>query len=506
MIINNKNNMIIKGKEAKEQLLKGINGISDVVKLTLGARGKTILLGHPHGLGFKVSKDGVSVANGIKFKDDVEDYGASFIQDSAEKTVEEAGDGTTTTTILTQSMCNDIYIEINLGKNPNDLIKDLKSDLQTVIEFIQSRSLKIENTSEIENIAKISANNDSEIGNLFKEIYDELGFDVEIDINESDSTETTFESVNGFTLKESGFASSQFITNAEKGRVEMVNPKIYLYNGKIRSMSQHLINLFESNSDRNSEDFRPLVLIVEEIEEVVLKEIVMAYQNQMIFNVAIVQTNLIHEDRKNAFIDASIFLDGEYNEERIGEYGECEKIIIDKHSTTFINGKGDVKKHLKALKAKKNKNIADERRIFALQSSAAIIHVGGKIATEISEKKDRIEDSVLAVKSALQEGYCPGGSTVYMFGHFELNLKTNVMKKALLACYKQLMVNAEVEPFYYLSDILDEGFGFGYDLMTDSIVSFYDQGIIDSTKVLRVSLENAVHTACTFALIEAVVN
>jgi chaperonin GroEL len=498
--------MILKGKQAKEKLLQGINEISDVVKLTLGARGKTVLLGHPHKLGFRVSKDGVSVANGIKFDDDVVDYGASFIVNSADKTVDEAGDGTTTTTILTQSMCNDVYNEINLGKNPNELIKMLKDDLETVKKYISDKSLKIENTTQIEDIATISANNDPEIGVLIREIYDELGFEVEIDIVESDRKDTVYEAVNGFTMKDTGYSSTQFINNMEKSRVEFVNPMIYLFNGKVKSMNQHLIELFQSNADRNSEDFRPLVLIVEDIEETVLREIVMAFQNQMIFNVAIVQTNLIHEDRKNAFIDASIFLDGEYNEERIGGYGECEKVIIDRNTVTFINGKGNVKKHLKKLKDKKNKNIADERRIFALESSAAIIHVGGKIATEISEKKDRIEDSVCAVKSALEEGYCPGGSTVYIFSRIESELKTDIMKKALLECYQQLMKNAELEPFYYLKEIEDKGFGHGYNLIEDIVSNFYEDGILDSSKVLRVSLENAVHTACNFALIEAVVN
>ena len=227
----------------------------------------------------------------------------------------------------------------------------------------------------------------------------------------------------------------------------------------------------------------------------------------MIFNVAIVQSNLIFEDRKNIFIDSSKVINCEYSEERIGRFGECEKIIIEKDNVTFINGSGNTKPWINELKkeSKKKKNIFLEKRIFSLETTAAIINVGGKLATEISEAKDRVDDAVEAVKSALEEGYSPGGSTVFIFAKNNLELKTEIMKEALLSCYKQLMINAEIEPFYYLSEIEKLGFGFGYNLNTDSITDFYKDGIYDSTKGLRVSLENAVHTACNFSLINATI-
>lgn len=497
--------MITKGKQAKEKLLEGINETVNTAKITLGAKGKTVLIADQYGVGFDVTKDGVSVIKQVSFDDDLMNLGADFVKNASIKTVNEAGDGTTTTSILTQSMCNDIYKEINLGKNANQLIEDLKDDLNEVKKFISEKSMKLETTDEVKNIAKISSNNDEEIGSLMKSIYDEAGLSVTIDITESDDVNTTYEIVNGFTMKETGYASTQFINNREKGRVEFSNPKVYLLNGKVKTMSNDLIELFSDNADRNSETFQPLVLIVEDIEEMPLREIVAAYSNEMLFNIAVVKTNLIYEDRKNAFIDASTVIDAEYSEDRFGYHGECEKVVIESNSVTFINGKGNTKKHIAKLKRLK-KNISTDRRIFALESNASIIKVGGKLGTEIYEKKDRIEDAVCAVRSAVEEGYCPGGSTVYLFAHFELNLKTEVMKNALLSCYKQLMLNAELEPFYYLRGILDEGFGFGYNLVKDEVTSFYDDGIFDSTKVLRVSLENAVHTACNFALIDAVIS
>ena len=151
-------------------------------------------------------------------------------------------------------------------------------------------------------------------------------------------------------------------------------------------------------------------------------------------------------------------------------------------------------------------NIFMKKRLFSLESTAAIINVGGKLGTEISEKKDRIDDAVLAVKSSIQEGYCPGGSTMYLFAKRNLELKTEIMKEALLSCYKQLMINAELEPFYYLREIESKELGFGYNLIKDEVTDFYKDGIFDSTKVLRIALENAVHTACNFALINATVS
>lgn len=501
--------MILKGKEAKERLLEGINEISDVVKSTLGYKGKTVLISDNLRMGFSVTKDGVSVARSVNLDDEIMNCGADFIKNAASMTVSEAGDGTTTTTILTQSMCNSIFKEIELGKNPNDLIRDLKNDLEVVKKYISDNSKVIKTTEEVKNIAKVSSNSDEEISNLIKGIYDEAGLNVEIDIAESDDTETTFEIVKGYRMNDTGYSSNVFINNREKGRVEFMNPNVYIFNGKIRKMTTELMDLFNKSSDRNSEDFKPLVLIVEDIEEAPLREIVMAFTQEMIFNVAIVQSNLIHQDRKNIFIDSSHVIDSEYSEDKIGYPGTCEKIIIEKDSVTFINGKGKLDKYVSELKKevkKDSRNIFLERRIFALDSNAAIIKVGGKLSTEISEKKDRIEDSVQAVKSAIEEGYSPGGSSVYLFANKECEIKTEIMRTALQSCYLQLMKNAEIEPYLYMKEILDKKVGFGYNLIKDKVSDLHKDGIFDSSKVLRVSIENAVHTACNFSLINATIS
>jgi chaperonin GroEL len=239
---------------------------------------------------------------------------------------------------------------------------------------------------------------------------------------------------------------------------------------------------------------------VEDIEEAPLKEIMMAYRDGLIFSVAVVQSNLIFEDRKNTFIDASVFLDGEYQDTRIGKFGSCEKVIIDKDNITFINGSGDTKKHAERVK----KNTKDKQRSFSLESIAAIIKVGGKLSSEISEKKDRIEDAVMSVRSAIEEGYLPGGGTTLIFADKEEY--GTVMRKALMSCYNQLMINAEREPQYFLRDIKDKGFGYGYNLVKDNVSNLYKDGIYDSAKALRVSIENAVHTATNFASINYIIH
>ena len=496
--------MILRGKEAKERLLNGINKAADVIKSTLGAKGKNVLLVDNLRLGFNVTKDGVSVANKISLEDTIENCGAIFIQNSARKTVEEAGDGTTSTTILTQDMCNRMVSEIDLGKNPNKLCKDLKLDLENVKDYLSFTASKVTTTEHIKQIAKVSANNDEEIGNIIKEIYDKIGFSGAIDVRESDSLQTSYDIVKGLTIPSTGYASQHFINNHEKGRVDLINPRVLVLNSRVPDLNQAMYDLLSENST-GAEDTTPLVIMVEDIEEIALRRVIEALSRGIIKDVTVIQTNLVFETRKNRFTDVAIFLDAEYCEGKIGELGHCERIIIEKDQTTFINGAGNTAKHIKKLKALKARNIELEKRIFDLELNAAIINVGGKIQSEIFEKKDRIEDAVCAVKSAIEEGYCAGGSTTYLFAREILSLRTDVMKNALQSCYIQLMKNADVEPFYTLRDILDKGYGNGYNVENDKIENFLESGIIDSAKVLRVALENAVYTACNFCMIESIV-
>lgn len=495
--------MIIRGTEAKQKLLDGINKNVDVVKTTLGAKGRNVLILGP--LINRVTKDGVSVSKAVNLDDKVEDAGSDLVKSGADKTLREAGDSTTSTSVLIQSMCQSVFNEINLGADVNNLCKDLKEDLESVKKYIAGKSIKLDNTEQIRQLAMVSSNSDKDVADIIKNIYDEIGFEGSIDVQESDSLETTFKTVKGYSLSNTGYINTSFINNFEKGRVELYNPRVLLYNGNIDKPEPNLIKLLEANHP--SKNNTPLVLIVHDIEDFMLSNLLSALQAREIVDLVIVKSNLIHNNRKNRFLDACAFLGGVMGGEKLGEVGSCERIIIEKDNTTFINGAGDSKDYVAKLKKelKKKTDYESKDRLFRLESSAAVIHVGGKLSDEIGEKKDRIEDAVLAVKSAIEEGFCAGGASTYLFANKELKLKSNVMKKALQSCYNQLMINAGKEPQYELRDILDKEYGYGYNVSTSKIENFLEEGIIDSSKVLRVSLENSVQTACTFAMIEAVV-
>lgn len=499
--------MILKENESRRKLLDGINKTADVVKSTLGYRGRTVMVASKFGLGFDVTKDGVSVAKAITLEDNVEDLGSDFVKNAAMKTVSEAGDNTTTTTILTQKICNMVNAEIELGANINDMVSDLKSDLNLVVDYIKSSSNKVTDVDSIHKVALVASNNDYTIADNIRDVYKEAGFNVQIDVVESDAIETSFEIVKGYTMPETGYASPIFVNNYEKGRVEYNNPRIFINNGKIRNISDALTDIISENTDRNNPNFRPLVIICEDIEDSALEQVYAAYKSEMIHEVCIVRSNLIYDDRKQVFVDASKVLGAGYNEDRFLDPGKCDKVIIEKDNITFINGSGNYSKYLKELKDQyeSNKNEFLRKRIFSLESTAAIIKVGGKLSTEISEKKDRLEDAVFAVKSAIEEGYCPGGSSVYIFANRDLHLKTDILKESLLECYKQLMWNAGLEPMYYLREIHDKGRNTGFNLKTNEVEDMLEAGIYDSAKGLRVSLENAVHTACNFANINHVI-
>lgn len=498
--------MIIRGTESREKILKGINENVDTVKRTLGAKGRNVMIIDKYKIGYGITKDGVSVSNKVFLDDDVENAGSQMVQEAAGRTVREAGDGTTTTSVLTQSMCNSMFSELNLGKNVYELCSDLKLDLNDVIEFIKIKSKEVKNTDHIKQIAKVSSNNDEEIANIIKEIYDNIGLNGIIEVREDDSTETTYDLVHGLTIPNTGYSSTMFINNQDKGRVEFENANVFILNGKLSNMNESLMELIEMNR-ADIDDSNPLVLLLQDIEDIILRQIVESLSRGLIKNVTVVQSNLIYKQRENRFKDACAFLDAEYSDSKIGgRLGFCEKVIIEKDQITFVNGRGNVDKYLTELKKTKSKDAELKSRIFSLESKGALINVGGKLQTEIKEKRDRVDDAVLAVKSAIEEGFCAGGSSTFIFAKESLNLRTKVMKDALMSCYIQLMENANIEPYFVVKDIIDKEYGYGYNVGENRVENLLEIGIIDSSKVLRISLENATQVACLFATIDAVIN
>jgi len=505
-----KDNTVILGDKSREEILKGIEAVSSAVKKTLGARGRLALIKNQFGLGFVTTKDGVTVAKSINFYDDhLKQVGADFVKNAAIKTVDDVGDATTTTTVLLEAYCKEVFDLVNKGFNPNEIVKQLDNDLVTLKDYISSKSTKVTSIEDIYNIAKVSSNFDDSIANVIKDVYSEVGgddFDVVIEVTESDSTETTFDRVSGFNLENTGYVHTGFVNNPQRARVDYENPKVYIYNGKVRQMTPDLMRIFEAQADRNAPDFRPMVLVVEDIEEAPLREIITALEFQQIFDVAVVRTSLIAQDRKGAFIDACAYLGTPYKENIITEYGTCEKALITREVTTFINGKGDVTKHVSDLKKKAKNDFGIDRRIKRLNVSSAIIKVGGVLTSDISEKKDRVDDAVLAVKSAIEEGYIIGGGKLLLNAYFDDNLNLSPLtKRVIKSCYNQILINAGIDPSDYINKIQYKGEDFAFDVITNEIVDFRRCGILDSAKALRVSLENAVASAQNFAKIDVVI-
>lgn len=502
--------MIIRGQETRNRLLDGMFKVSDVVGSTLGYRGRTVLIQEEFKIGHRVTKDGVTVANSIKLEDELENIGGNIIKGSANRTLLEVGDNTTTSTILTYKMCKAVNKELAIGKTPNDISKTLERDREKVLDYIKKCSVPVKDENDIYSIAYVSSNNSDEIASIIRDVYKSTSKNVAIDVRPSDSTETTFEVLKGYTLEQSGYSNSTFINKFDKGRVEYDDPDIYVFNGKIRFFDDVLRNRLFINSNREDPNFKPMVIICEDIEDSPLEMIIESCRRGSLHAVCVVKTHLIHEDRKNAFIDVTKVTGAEYSDEgygRIGSPGTCRKVVIDKDSVIFIDGPGDTTNYLKDLKKqyKDTKNVFLEKRILSLESTAAVINVGGILSTEISEKVDRIDDAVRAVKSSLEEGYCPGGSSVYIFASKELGV-SNIVKESLLECYKVLMKNAGLEPMYYLDKIHDKGYGYSYNLNNYSVSNMLDDNIVDTAKGLRISFENAISTAINFANIDSFVS
>lgn len=490
---------------AKEKLLDGINKTADVVKSTLGYMGKTVMIQDPVRLGVNVTKDGVTVAKSVVLDDEIEALGSELIKKAALRTLSQVGDNTTTTCILTQKMAQMIKTELDLGKNYNELVSELKRDEEQVLDYISEKSMPVDCERDVYNIAYVSSNGDSEIASLFRDIYKVTGPDMIVDIRSSDASETSFETVSGYTMEQTGYVSPIFVNNLEKSTVEYNNPQVFIYDGRIKQISSDLYSILEKrNSDRNSQDYGPTVIICEDIDEAPLRDIYNAVRAEALFDVCVVRTNLIYTDRKGTFIDASQFLDAEYSTSGFGKAGTCERISISRDEVILMNGAGNPQKYIEALEKEyeTSQNVFLGKRLFYLKSNAAVINVGGKLSTEISEKVDRIDDAYRAIKSSIEEGFVPGGSSVFLSAHKELDLETELMKQSLLECYKQLMYNAGLEPMYHLREINDKGFGYSYNLEENKVSNMLNDGIFDSAKGLRISVENAVSTAITFGNID----
>lgn len=501
--------MILKGKEAKGKLLSGINKTADLVKITMGAKGSTVLIKDSLGFDSHITKDGVTVAQSVILADDVEQEGANLVKTASKKTVDEAGDSTTTTAVLTQSFCNGVMKYLEIGYDSNELKEQLISDLAVIKKQLKEFSKDITTTDEIRNIAMVSSNGDMEVSDIIKTIYDEMGNDVVIDVRKGDSVGTKFDKLKGFILPNSGYGNVVFVNNFDKGVVEYQNPKIYVVNQNIKQFNESISHLIQSHVIEGCVE--PVVLVTNYVDDIPMRLIINSIQDGRLANFAIVVSNLLGDSREERFKDLCAFTNAEYSDNLVMSAGTCDKILISKDTVTVINGAGNVDGRIKDLKDKianyAGKNVEYENRLLSLNTNASLIHVGGKLANSIKERVDRVEDAVLSVKSAISEGYCAGGGITLLA--ISENKKLNrISQEALKSCYIQILRNANKEPFRYYDRLLENGnLGvLGYDVLSDKVVDMKKEGIIDSTKSIRVSVENAIDTAITFMSINAVVS
>ena len=489
----------------KNKLLNGIKEVVDVVRVTLGAMGKTVAIKDGLRLNFHLTKDGVTVAKYVKLEGQVEEVGAMLLREAVNKTVDEAGDGTTTTCLLVDNYCTIINKQLNLGENPKTIEKKLNEDLDKLIAFISKKSKKVKTLDEIKNIAKLSSNNDEEVSEIIKSLYKELGFNCLIDIKESENENTFYEIAKGFKLENTGYANSLFINNQTKGTVELLNPNIFILNDRINNV-EPLTELFMK---QNSPTCEPLVILCTGIEETELAKILTGMTRNMLFNVYVLVSNQFYYQTEGYFYDLAKFTNGQYSTSHIGELGKCEKLIATKDEVYFINGNGDINEHIESLRNKKEeveKKLLKDR-ILNLESSAGVIFVGGITPSEAKEKLDRVEDAVLSVKSAVEDGYVGGASSVFLEAYSKLDI-SEISKSAMLCIYNQLMINADLEPQYYLKDIIEINSGkggYGYNVLNNRIENMEKVGVIESSKVLKSALKNSISVAKTFINLEKVI-
>lgn len=491
--------------EIKGKLLNGIKEVVDVVRVTLGAMGKTVAIKDGLRLNFHLTKDGVTVARNVRVEDEIGGVGAMLLREAVNRTVEDAGDGTTTTCLLVDDYCTSIYKQLQLGENPKKIEKKLNDDLKTITEFISEKSKKVDSLDSIKNIGLISSNGDVEVAEIVKGLYESLGFNCLIDVKESDSEETYSEVAKGFKLENTGYANALFINNQEKGSVDIIKPNIFILNDRINSI-EPLTEMFLSQTSPTAE---PLVILCTGIEETELAKVLHGMTRNQLFNVFILVSNQFFYQTEGYFADLAEFTNGYYSTGKMDKLGRCEKLIATRDEVYFINGDGNVDEYVNSLKERKEetekKLLSD--RIHNLESGAGIIFVGGVTPSEAKERLDRVEDAVLSVKSAVEDGYVGGASSVFLEAYSKLDI-SELSKSAMLCVYNQLMINADLEPQYYLKEILDKNKkkgGFGYNVLTNKIEDVESIGLIESSKVLKSALKNSISVAKTFINLEKVI-
>ncbi|XBT18869.1 MAG: chaperonin GroEL [Candidatus Shikimatogenerans sp. AspAUS03] len=520
------NKQIIFGNKARNKLKKGINILSNAVKITLGPKGRNVILDKSF-LNTQITKDGVTVAKEIFLKDKIENLGAQIIKDIASKTNDLAGDGTTTATLLAQYIINESLKNVSSGCNPINLKTGILKSVDLIVKGLKKQSKNISNNYiKIQQIASISANNDKNIGKLIAKAFKVIGKNGIITIEESKTIKTYINIVKGMQLN-TGYESSYFITNSEKMVIELDNPYILITDKKIISM-KFIIKILEKISKLN----KSLLIISEEIEGEVLTNLVVN-KIRGIIKIASIKAPGFGDKKKEILKDIAILTGGKYLSEDLGlnlkniqikDLGKAKKIIITKDNTIIIKGLGEsqnIKDRIKQIKneikiSNSNYEINKlKRRVAKLIGGIAVIYVGANSELEMKEKKDRIEDALNATKAAIEEGIVPGGGIALIrcikylnklkFNNYDKNLGVSIMKLTLEQPLIQILRNSGISSSLILNRIKNKKNDFGYDAKKGKYKYMIKEGIVDPTKVTRIAIENAAYIGSMLITTECVI-
>jgi chaperonin GroEL len=515
--------------EARTSIKIGVDKLANAVKVTLGPKGRNVIIqkqyGAPH-----ITKDGVSVAKEIELEDPIENIGAQLVKEVASKTNDLAGDGTTTATVLTQAIFNDGLKMVTAGANPMDLKKGIDKAVEVVVSELKSISKKVSTSKEIEQIATISANNDSEIGSMIASAMDKVGKDGIITVETAKGTETSVKTVDGMQF-DRGYLSPFFVTNQETMSAELEYPYILIYDKKITAMKDILPIL-----EQTAQTGKPLLIIAEDVDGEALATLVVNKMRGTI-KVAAIKAPAFGDRRKEMLEDIAILTGGTVISDEVGlsldkvtltDLGIAEKINIDKDSTTFINGSGkseNIKSRIELIKNQIDKTTSDydkeklQERLAKLSGGVAILYIGASTETEMKEKKDRVDDALHATRAAVAEGIVAGGGIALVkisntlintefIGKLENDdqrLGANIIQSAIQSPFRTIISNAGGSPDVVINKVKEMGGNFGFNARTDEYVDMIDAGIIDPTKVTRLALENAASIAGLLLTTECVV-
>ena len=512
--------------EARNKMKKGVDTLANAVKVTLGPKGRNVVIEKKFGAP-SVTKDGVTVAKEIELEDPIENMGAQMVKEVASKTADIAGDGTTTATVLAQSIIAEGLKNVAAGANPMDLKRGIDKAVTAVVDNLKKQSQTVGNDGKkIEQVATISANNDNNIGKLIAEAFAKVGKEGVITVEEAKGTDTTVDVVEGMQF-DRGYISPYFVTNSEKMEAELQNPYILIYDKKISAMKD-ILHILE----KVAQSSRPLLIIAEDLEGEALATLVVNKLRGTI-KVAAVKAPGFGDRRKEMLQDIAVLTKGIVISEEQGYklenadltyLGQASSVTIDKDNTVVVGGKGkkeDITARVNMIKAQIESTTSDydreklQERLAKLAGGVAVLYVGAATEVEMKEKKDRVDDALHATRAAVEEGIVPGGGIAYIRAIEALEkLKganedettgVQIVKRAIEEPLRQIVVNSGIEGSIVVQKVKEGKADFGFNARTEVYENLFKAGVIDPTKVTRIALENAASIAGMLLTTECVV-